>query len=77
MAKPKSAVVDQLRAIVEDAFERRATLTTSEIDGSTRPAVEQAIERVLDDRAQLSDTRCFLSSHSSFSFDAGDEVAAQ
>jgi 2,3,4,5-tetrahydropyridine-2-carboxylate N-succinyltransferase len=44
MAKAKSAVVEQLRVIVEDAFERRATLTTAEIDGSTRPAVEQAIE---------------------------------
>jgi len=44
MAKAKAAVVEQLRAIIEDAFERRATLTAAEIDGSTRPAVEQAIE---------------------------------
>jgi len=33
----------ELRAIIEDAFERRAQLTGAEIDGSTRPAVEQAI----------------------------------
>ncbi|WP_066094784.1 2,3,4,5-tetrahydropyridine-2,6-dicarboxylate N-succinyltransferase [Xanthomonas massiliensis] len=32
-----------LRAVIEDAFERRAALTVAEIEGSTRPAVEQAI----------------------------------
>ena len=33
----------ELRAMIEDAFERRAQLTAAEIDGSTRPAVEQAL----------------------------------
>src|SRR5262249_49158558 len=40
MAKPKSDGIAELRVIVEDAFERRATLTPTEIDGSTRPAVD-------------------------------------
>jgi len=34
---------DQLRAGIEDAFERRAMLTPDEIEASTRPLVEQAI----------------------------------
>ena len=42
MAKKKGAT-DQLQAIIEDAFERRATLSVAEIEGSTRPAVEEAI----------------------------------
>jgi len=33
----------KLRASIEDAFERRGTLTAEEIDGSTRPLVEQVI----------------------------------
>ena len=44
MARQKPSGVMELRAIIEDAFERRATLTSSEIDGSTRPAVESAIQ---------------------------------
>ena len=43
MARQKPAGIAELHAIIEDAFERRATLTPSEIDGSTRPAVEQVI----------------------------------
>ncbi len=43
MARQKPAGITELRAIIEDAFERRATLTVSEIDGSTRPAVEQVV----------------------------------
>jgi 2,3,4,5-tetrahydropyridine-2-carboxylate N-succinyltransferase len=46
MARKKADSVEQLRAIVEDAFERRAALTPIEIDGSTRPAVEQVIARL-------------------------------
>ncbi len=42
MARKKPST-EQLQAIIEDAFERRATLTAAEIDGSTRPAVEEAI----------------------------------
>ncbi len=42
MARKKPST-EQLQAIIEDAFERRATLTAAEIEGSTRPAVEEAI----------------------------------
>jgi len=42
MARKKPAT-EQLQAIIEDAFERRATLSAAEIDGSTRPAVEEVI----------------------------------
>ena len=42
MARKKPAT-EQLQAIIEDAFERRATLSAAEIDGSTRPAVEDVI----------------------------------
>jgi 2,3,4,5-tetrahydropyridine-2-carboxylate N-succinyltransferase len=46
MARKKAESIVQLRVIVEGAFERRASLTTAEIDGSTRPAVEQVIEKL-------------------------------
>jgi 2,3,4,5-tetrahydropyridine-2-carboxylate N-succinyltransferase len=46
MARKKADSLVQLRAIVEGAFERRASLTPAEIDGSTRPAVEQVIEKL-------------------------------
>ncbi len=39
----KKPDTEQLQAIVEGAFERRATLSAAEIDGSTRPAVEEVI----------------------------------
>ncbi|MFT4196854.1 MAG: 2,3,4,5-tetrahydropyridine-2,6-dicarboxylate N-succinyltransferase [Pseudoxanthomonas sp.] len=40
---PFSVGVDDLRALIESAFERRAELTPVEIAGSTRSAVEAAI----------------------------------
>jgi 2,3,4,5-tetrahydropyridine-2-carboxylate N-succinyltransferase len=46
MARKKTDSVVQLKAIVEDAFERRATLSHSEIEGSTRGAVEQVIAKL-------------------------------
>ena len=46
MARKKPETVEQLRAVVEGAFERRAALTPDEIEGSTRPAVEQIIARL-------------------------------
>jgi 2,3,4,5-tetrahydropyridine-2-carboxylate N-succinyltransferase len=46
MARKKAESLVQLRAIVESAFERRAALTTSEIDGSTRPAVDAVIAKL-------------------------------
>jgi len=42
MARKKHGT-EQLQAIIEDAFERRAALSAAEIDGSTRPAVEEVI----------------------------------
>lgn len=43
MAKRKPSGNEQLCVIIEDAFDRRANLTASEIDGSTRPVVEEVI----------------------------------
>ncbi|GAB3091062.1 hypothetical protein GCM10027159_04540 [Lysobacter terrae] len=41
---PKGPGVDELKFMVESAFERRTMLTIDEIDGSTRPTVERVIE---------------------------------
>ncbi|QNP40266.1 2,3,4,5-tetrahydropyridine-2,6-dicarboxylate N-succinyltransferase [Lysobacter solisilvae (ex Woo and Kim 2020)] len=41
---PKGPGVDELKFMVESAFERRAMLSLDEIDGSTRPTVERVIE---------------------------------
>ena len=38
-----SAAHDELQAVIEGAFERRATLTPEELAGSTAPVVERAI----------------------------------
>ena len=38
------ASLEELRTTVEDAFERRASLTSTEIEGSTRPAVEDVVD---------------------------------
>lgn len=42
--KTPATATDELQAVIESAFERRATLTVDEIDGSTRPAVERVID---------------------------------
>ena len=52
MARKKPGT-EQLQAIIEDAFERRATLSTAEIDGSTRPAVEEAIALLESGKARV------------------------
>lgn len=39
----KKPDTEHLQAIIEGAFDRRATLSAAEIDGSTRPAVEEVI----------------------------------
>ena len=44
-----------LRAAIEDAFERRATLTADEIDRSTRPAVERAIALLESGEARVAE----------------------
>src|SRR5690606_2585 len=36
--------LEVLRVVIEGAFARRASLTSDEIEGSTRPAVEQVME---------------------------------
>jgi 2,3,4,5-tetrahydropyridine-2-carboxylate N-succinyltransferase len=46
---------EQLQAIIEDAFERRATLSAAEIDGSTRPAVEEAIALLESGQARVAE----------------------
>ena len=44
--KPDEPGVDELRFMVESAFERRTTLTPEEMEGSTRPVVERVIEGI-------------------------------
>ncbi len=44
---------DQLQSIIEDAFERRATLSLAEIEGSTKPAVEEAIALLESGKARV------------------------
>ena len=43
---PPLSPVDELKVVIESAFERRAMLTPEEVDGSTRPAVEHVIEGI-------------------------------
>jgi 2,3,4,5-tetrahydropyridine-2,6-dicarboxylate N-succinyltransferase len=54
MARKKPAT-EQLQAIIEDAFERRATLSAAEIDGSTRPAVEDVIALLESGKARVAE----------------------
>ncbi|MBP6597037.1 MAG: 2,3,4,5-tetrahydropyridine-2,6-dicarboxylate N-succinyltransferase [Arenimonas sp.] len=54
MARKKPGT-EQLQAIIEDAFERRATLSLAEIDGSTRPAVEEAIALLESGKARVAE----------------------
>ncbi|MGY0798199.1 2,3,4,5-tetrahydropyridine-2,6-dicarboxylate N-succinyltransferase [Lysobacter sp. A286] len=41
---PGISATDELKATIEGAFARRTTLTSAEIEGSTRPVVERVIE---------------------------------
>jgi 2,3,4,5-tetrahydropyridine-2-carboxylate N-succinyltransferase len=43
-APPKGPGIDELRFMVDSAWERRATLTIDEMEGSTRPTVERVID---------------------------------
>ncbi len=43
-AAPKGPGVDELKFMVESAWQRRTMLTLDEIDGSTRPTVERVID---------------------------------
>src|SRR5688500_12391839 len=42
--EPKGPGRDELKFMIESAWERRTTLTPDEIDGSTRPTVEHVID---------------------------------
>lgn len=44
--EPGMSVADELRIVIEGAFERRTTLTPEELDGSTRPTVERVIAAI-------------------------------
>ena len=50
-----AATLAQLRATIEDAFERRASLTVTEIDASTRPAVEEVIDLLESGRLRVAE----------------------
>ena len=41
---PQGPGIDELKFMIDSAFERRAMLTLDEIEGSTRPTVERVIE---------------------------------
>src|SRR5687768_994677 len=41
--RAKGPGADELKFMIESAFERRSSLTPDEIDGSTRPTVERVI----------------------------------
>ena len=43
-AAPKGPGIDELKFMVDSAWERRTMLTLDEIDGSTRPTVERVVE---------------------------------
>lgn len=43
-AVPKAPGADELKFMVDSAFERRTSLTSAEIEGSTRPTVERVID---------------------------------
>jgi 2,3,4,5-tetrahydropyridine-2-carboxylate N-succinyltransferase len=43
-APPKGPGIDELKFMVDSAWERRTMLTIDEIEGSTRPSVERVIE---------------------------------
>ena len=43
---PKLSVADELKVVIDSAFDRRTTLTPEEMEGSTRPAVERVIDGI-------------------------------
>lgn len=55
MAKRKPAGMEHLRAIIEDAFERRSSLTVAEIEGSTRASVEEVIGLLESGKARVAE----------------------
>jgi len=55
MANQHPPAEAELRATIEDAFERRASLTATEIDGSTRPAVEEVVALLESGRLRVAE----------------------
>ncbi|MGH8050079.1 MAG: 2,3,4,5-tetrahydropyridine-2,6-dicarboxylate N-succinyltransferase [Arenimonas sp.] len=47
--------IETLRPCIEDAFERRATLTTEEINGAVKPAVEQVMSLLESGQARVAE----------------------
>ena len=47
-AVPQASEVDELKFVIESAFDRRTMLTPEEIEGSTRPTVERVIDGLED-----------------------------
>ncbi|MGV8941710.1 MAG: 2,3,4,5-tetrahydropyridine-2,6-dicarboxylate N-succinyltransferase [Lysobacter sp.] len=44
--QPGISAVDELKVVIEGAFDRRGTLTPEEVEGSTRPTVERVIDGI-------------------------------
>ena len=55
MTQPDPAGKAELRSAIEDAFNRRGSLTTEEIDESVRPRVEQAISLLESGQARVAE----------------------
>ena len=55
MTQPDPAARAELRSAIEDAFDRRGSLTTEEIDESVRPRVEQAISLLESGQARVAE----------------------
>lgn len=47
--------IETLRPFIEDAFERRATLSTEEINGAVKPAVEQVMSLLESGQARVAE----------------------
>ena len=54
-AAARAAEMEELRFVIDSAWERRAMLTPEEIEGSTRPAVDRAIEGLEKGRLRVAE----------------------
>lgn len=52
---PQAPGIDELKFMVDSAWERRTMLTPEEVEGSTRPAVEQVIEGLEKGRLRVAE----------------------
>ena len=55
MTQQDPAARAELRSAIEDAFDRRGSLTSDEIDESVRPRVEQAISLLESGEARVAE----------------------